>query len=73
MIASGFNTPRDLFEKLKRESVRLDQEVNGDNLFNFVTTAWHLGADWIRKGPTKLSPTMEADRQNLVHRSSMAV
>ncbi len=66
MIASGFNTPRDLLEKLKRESARLEQKANGDNLFNFVTTAWHLGADWLRKGPAKLSPTMEVDRLILV-------
>lgn len=67
MIASCFSTPRDLLEKLERESARLEQEVNGDNLFNFVTTAWHLGADWLRRGPAKLSPAMEADRLLLVN------
>jgi hypothetical protein len=60
----GFRTPRDLYEKLKRDAAKLDDQVNADNLFNFVVTAWHM-QDWIKNGPAKSSPAIEADRNRL--------
>jgi hypothetical protein len=60
----GLRTPRDLFEKLKREAAKLDSETSPDNLFNFAVTAWHM-QDWIREGPAKSAPTIEADRAAL--------
>ena len=41
-------TANDLLEKLKREMVRLEQEVTGDTFFNFLVTAYHI-TDWIEK------------------------
>jgi hypothetical protein len=60
----GFRTPRDLYEKLKRDATKLDTQVSADDLFNFAVTAWHM-QDWIREGPAKSSPAIEADRTKL--------
>jgi hypothetical protein len=46
----NFTTPRNLFEKLLRDSDKFDKEPNGDNFFNFITTAYHL-KEWIKKSP----------------------
>lgn len=43
-----FTHPRNLYEKLERDSRRLDSELNGDNFFNFISTACHL-QNWIKK------------------------
>ena len=45
-----FTTPRNLFEKLRRDSERIDKEINGDNFFNFMATAYRLQS-WIKKSP----------------------
>lgn len=63
-IHYGFHTPRDLFEKLKRDAARLE-EITPDNLFNFMITAWAL-IDWIRHGPATTAPAVEADRRQLM-------
>ena len=44
----GLQGPRDLLAKLKREAAKLEGEVDSDNVFNFVVTAWHL-QEWIGK------------------------
>ncbi len=46
----NFTTPRNLFEKLLRDSDRFDKEPNGDNFFDFIATAYHL-KEWIKKSP----------------------
>jgi formate dehydrogenase maturation protein FdhE len=43
-----FTHSRNLYEKLERDSRRLDSELNGDNFFNFISTACHL-QKWIKK------------------------
>ncbi len=53
-----FSTPRNLYEKLLRDSERLDSEVSGDNLFNFMATAYRLQA-WIKKSPMAQHETIK--------------
>ncbi len=53
-----FTTPRNLYEKLIRDSERLDTEVNGDNLFNFLATAHQLKA-WIKNSPMARHETIK--------------
>jgi len=43
-------TPRNLYEKLLRDNEKLDAEIDGDNVFNFISTAFHL-QHWIKKSP----------------------
>lgn len=43
----GLETCQDLFEKLKRDALRLEQGWTTDDTFNFVVTAHHLYSDWI--------------------------
>ena len=49
-IAHDFLTPRNLYEKLIRDYEQLDITVSGDNLFNFVSTAYHL-LEWTKNHP----------------------
>jgi hypothetical protein len=49
-VIHDFGTPRNLFEKLRRDNEKLDENVNGDNVFNFVSTAFHL-QHWIKNSP----------------------
>ena len=53
-----FQTPRNLYEKLLRDSEKLDVVLDGDYLFNFISTAHHL-QDWIKKSPLSASTTMK--------------
>lgn len=46
----NFSSPRNLFEKLVRESEKLDLTMSGDNLFNFISTACAL-KEWMKKSP----------------------
>jgi hypothetical protein len=41
-------TPRDIFEKAKREYARLEKEYSIDHVFNFFVTAYHI-QDYVRK------------------------
>jgi len=50
----NFQTPRNIFEKLQRDSNRLDKVMDGDYMFNFISTAYHL-QEWIKKSPVKSS------------------
>jgi len=50
IITHDFQAPRNLFEKLLRDAGSLEVEINGDNVFNFITTA-HFLRDWIKKSP----------------------
>jgi len=67
-----FQTPRDLFEKLKRDGAKLDLEVTGDNVFNFVITAYHL-RDWIEAGPAQGSQAIEADLRALWREAAIKI
>ncbi len=49
-ITHEFSTPRNIFEKLIRDYEQLDIRVNGDNVFNFVSTAFHL-QEWVKRAP----------------------
>lgn len=53
-----FQTPRDLYEKLCRDSEKLEVLIDGDYLFNFICTAHHL-QDWIKKSPLISSTTIK--------------
>jgi hypothetical protein len=50
-LTYGFKNARDLFEKLKRDAKKLEEEVNSDNVFNFIVTAYHI-KDWIKNDPS---------------------
>jgi hypothetical protein len=50
-LTYSLQTASDLYAKLKRDAVALDERVTGDGLFNLVVTGYHL-AEWIRKDPT---------------------
>lgn len=54
----NFQTPRDLYEKLCRDSEKLDVVIDGDHLFNFISTAHHL-QDWIKNSPLTHSTTIK--------------
>jgi len=41
-------TPRDMLEKTKREYMRLQQQFDIDNIFNFFVTAYHV-QDYIKE------------------------
>jgi hypothetical protein len=49
-VVHNFETPRNIFEKLIRNDEQLDMFMNGDNMFNFISTAYHL-MEWIKRSP----------------------
>jgi hypothetical protein len=53
-------TPRDLFGKLEREAAKLRSDPSGDNVFNFMVTAYHL-VDWLSNGPGATDFALTAD------------
>ena len=55
----GLTTAVELLEKLRRDLARLDDEVIGDHLFNFVVTARHL-PEWFAKDPAMSEPVRAA-------------
>ncbi len=46
----NFNSPRNLYEKLLRDADKLEKDLNGDNFYNFISTAYHL-KNWINHSP----------------------
>lgn len=56
-VIHEFECPRNLYEKLVRDNQRLEKEVNGDNLFTFVSTAVSL-QPWIKQSPLSSSEIM---------------
>lgn len=59
LVTHSFHTPRNLYEKLTRDAQKLDMEISGDNMFNFLSTACHL-SEWIKKSaPTKSNETIK--------------
>ena len=68
----NFQTPRDLFEKLCRDSEKLEVVKDGDHLFNFISTAHHL-QDWIKKSPLKSSTTIKRFLKRLGHDDNLKI
>lgn len=68
----NFQTPRDLFEKLCRDSEKLDVVIDGDHLFNFIATAYHL-QDWIKKSPLISSTTVKRLVKKLHHDKNLLI
>lgn len=58
VVIHDLSSPRNLFEKLLRDGERLDLEISGDNVFNFVSTAFHL-QHWIKNSPLIASEIMK--------------
>lgn len=56
-IVHDFQTPRNLYEKLIRDYEQLDETVSGDNLFNFISTAYHL-LEWTKKSSVPASEVL---------------
>jgi hypothetical protein len=55
VLTFGFNSAQDVFEKLKRDAIKLEKDYRSkDECFNFLLTAWHLYYDWM-KNDIKLS------------------
>ena len=52
-----FECPRNLYEKLVRDDQRLEVEVNGDNIFTFISTAVSL-PPWIKNSPLSSTEIM---------------
>lgn len=51
LLPIPLSSPRDLFEKLKRDAALLiDDEITTDRFFNFVVTGYSL-IDWIKADP----------------------
>ncbi|XVJ70394.1 MAG: hypothetical protein HEQ39_12695 [Rhizobacter sp.] len=48
-------TPHDMLKKAKRELVRLEAEVNIDNVYNFYITAYHIKDYFEKTNPSKIS------------------
>ena len=55
----GLRSPRDLYEKARRDAAKLREEVTSDGFFNFVITAYSV-ADWI-ENDLRLPDTVRAD------------
>jgi hypothetical protein len=51
-------TPRNLYEKLRRDNAKLEIEKSGDNVFNFISTAFHL-QHWIKNSPLMSSEVVK--------------
>ena len=68
----SFQTPRNLYEKLCRDSEKLDVIIDGDYLFNFISTAHHL-QDWIKKSPLKSSTTIKRFLKRLSDDSNLTI
>jgi hypothetical protein len=60
-----------MLAKLKREHERLKAEVTGDDLFNFVVTAYHI-IDWIKKNPS-LPTTVRDEVEQMYAEAHVAV
>lgn len=50
-LTFGLATTKDLFAKLQRDAVALNDEVTSDRLFNFVVTGYSM-IDWIKNDPS---------------------
>lgn len=62
-LTFGLQTPRDLFDKLKRDAALLEEEVTSDRLFNFVVTGYSI-IDWLKHEPSAPQAATQAMYQN---------
>ena len=69
-LTYGFESARDMLEKLRREHRRLESEVTSDNLFNFVATGYHL-LEWVEKDP-QVPASAKTNLLAVRHASSIA-
>lgn len=53
-----FETPHDVYEKLLRDSKKLKDDFNCDNMFNFLMTAHYL-KEVLKKSPSKNSAVID--------------
>lgn len=63
--ALGINSSLDMFEKLKHESLRLQQGWHSYDAFNFLVTAWHLFNDWPKSDPPHALCYVKRQREHL--------
>ncbi len=61
----GISSSRDLFEKLKYESTRLENGWHPYDTFNFMITAWHLFHDWKKSDKPEDVSRQKRDRNKL--------
>lgn len=50
-LTYSFDKTRDLFEKMSRDAILLEETVSGDRAFNFIITSFHI-KDWIKNDPS---------------------
>lgn len=72
LITHNFHTPRNVYEKLTRDAQKLDMEISGDNMFNFISTACHL-QEWIKNSPTKESETIHRFNKSLADNEKLKI
>jgi hypothetical protein len=58
-LTFGLQTPRGLFDKLKRDAALLDEELTSDGFFNFVVTGYSI-IDWLKHEPSVPRASTEA-------------
>lgn len=61
----GISSSLDMYEKLKHESIRLQQEWHPYDAFNFLVTAWHLFEDWTNSDDPKALSRSKRHRKKL--------
>jgi hypothetical protein len=58
-LTYGLKSPRDLFEKVKRDAQLLVQDLTSDKFFNFVVTGYSI-IDWVKNDPSISQPVKSA-------------
>ncbi len=61
----GIDSSLDMFEKLKHDSSRLQQEWHPYDAFNFLVTAWHLFEDWTKSDDPRALCRLKRYRKRL--------
>ena len=61
----GIESSLDMFEKLKFESLRLQQGWHPYDAFNFLVTAYHLFEDWSKSDDSRALCRMKRQRNRL--------
>lgn len=61
----GIASSREMFEKLKFESTRLQHEWHCYDAFNFLVTAWHLFEDWPKSDDPRAPCRMKRQKRRL--------
>ncbi len=62
----GIYSSKDMFEKLKYESLRLQKDWQSSyDSFNFLVTAWHLFQDWPKSDATRSPSRLKRQKNRL--------